>query len=108
MSDIALLAIRNTEPKDVVATTSHLQATVMALGVGERIGAEVHDEHDQVVLCVAGAGVAIVGNKRVPIGPGSIVLVPAGTRHDVANESPTSVLRLAMLYSPPKYPDPSV
>jgi mannose-6-phosphate isomerase-like protein (cupin superfamily) len=103
MTDLALTALANTAYKRVVATTAATQATVMRLTAGQAIGAEVHAGYDQLVCVVDGSGVVSVDAAETSVGPGSVVLVPGGARHDVRNTSPHTDLRLVVLYMPPKY-----
>lgn len=102
-ADLALVALANTHYKRVVATTEHTQATVMAIPPGEAIGSEAHADHDQLVSVVDGSGAVVVEGVRTVVGPGSVVLVPGGAHHDVKNISSQTILRLVVLYMPPKY-----
>lgn len=45
---------------------------------------DVHAEWDQVYLVLSGSGTVLVGDSDYPIGPGSVVRIPKGTRHGVA------------------------
>ena len=66
------------------------------------IGEEVHEDVDQVLVFVAGEGVAVLAGRRDPVSPGHLLLVPAGTRHNVVN--PGSVdLKLYTVYTAPKH-----
>ncbi len=66
------------------------------------IGEEIHDDVDQVLVFVAGEGTAIMDGERQGVGPGRLVHVPAGTRHNVINTGTTD-LRLFTIYAPPEY-----
>jgi len=101
--DLALVALSNRDYKRVVATTQRTQATVMAIPANASIGSEIHADHDQLVSVVDGSGAVIVDGTRTVVGPGSVVLVPGGARHDVQNISARTILRLVVLYMPPKY-----
>ena len=94
----------NTDYKRVVQTTPTTQATVMCMRPQAAIGSEVHADYAQIVCVVAGNGLVVVDGLLTAVGPGSVVLIPGGAQHDVRNTHPTHVLRLVVLYSPPKFP----
>ena len=83
-------------------TTARVQIVVMALQPGEDIGSEVHRHTDQVLTFVEGFASAEVNGDIRSIGPGDIVLVPAGMKHNFINIGNT-VLKLYTIYSPPNH-----
>jgi mannose-6-phosphate isomerase-like protein (cupin superfamily) len=100
--DIAQAARSNDAFRRVLHTTGHVQLVVMTLRPGEDIGAEVHEHNDQVLTFVEGDVRAEVGEDTSQVGPGAIVVVPAGTRHNFTNTGAGPV-RLYTLYSPPDH-----
>ena len=100
---IKKLARENTCFRREVATTTRLQVVVMCLQPGEDIGLETHAKTDQVFYVVKGQGRAVVGTDAQPIQKGSMVIAPAGTAHNLVNDSGES-LRLFTLYVPPQHP----
>jgi mannose-6-phosphate isomerase-like protein (cupin superfamily) len=86
----------------VVATGPHSQVVVMSLPPDGSIGEETHDEVDQVLVIVDGAADAVLEGVASRVGPGDLVLVPAGTRHDLVNRGPGD-LRLYTIYAPPEH-----
>lgn len=89
-------------------TGGHLQLTLMTIQPGHDIGLEVHDDHDQFLRVEA-------GTAKVEMGPAEddlsftetveddwIVLVPAGTWHNLTNVGDVP-LRLYSLYAPPEH-----
>jgi mannose-6-phosphate isomerase-like protein (cupin superfamily) len=100
--DIAERAKRNTYFREVLATGPHAQVVVMSIPPGGEIGEETHTDVDQVLVFVAGEGVAILDGQRSPVGPERLVLVPAGTRHNFVNTG-TADLRLYTVYAPPQH-----
>jgi mannose-6-phosphate isomerase-like protein (cupin superfamily) len=77
----------------------------MCLGPGEEIGDETHDTVDQFFR-IEQRQASFVFNEGLehPVGHGDIVMVPAGTSHNVINTSKTLPLKLSTLYSPPNHP----
>ena len=88
----------------VAYTSSHMQLVLMSLRPGERIGGEVHKGSDEFYRVEIGEGAVVVGRRRIPLGPGDAVLVPAGLRHDIVNLSPKRALKLYTLSAPPMFP----
>jgi mannose-6-phosphate isomerase-like protein (cupin superfamily) len=76
----------------------------MTLAPGQDIGAEVHEENDQLLTFVEGSGLAEVDGERRDVGPGDLVIVPAGVRHNFTNTG-SGPLRLYTVYGPPDHRD---
>jgi mannose-6-phosphate isomerase-like protein (cupin superfamily) len=100
--DIAQRAERNPFFREVLATAQHAQIVVMNIPPGREIGAETHPDVDQALIFVSGEGVAILDGDRSPVGPGRLVLVPAGTLHNFVNTG-TADLLLYTIYAPPQH-----
>jgi mannose-6-phosphate isomerase-like protein (cupin superfamily) len=100
--DIIARARQNTFFRVVVSTGPHAQVVVMSIPPGGAIGDEVHAHVDQVLVLVEGEAVAILDGKRTTLGPGRLVHVPAGTRHNILNPGSTD-LKLYTVYAPPQH-----
>lgn len=100
--DIIERTMSNTYFREVLATGPHSQVVVMSIPPDGEIGEEVHPDVDQVLVFVSGEGAAILDGERSRIGPGRLVQVPAGTRHNFVNTGPTD-LRLYTIYAPPEH-----
>ena len=100
--DIVSLVKRNRWFREVVATGPHAQVVVMSIPPGGEIGEETHEGVDQVLVFVDGEGATILDGERSAVGPGKLVLVPAGTRHNFINTG-SSDLRLYTVYAPPQH-----
>ncbi len=100
--DIVALATKNTLFREVLSTGPHSQVVVMSIPPGGDIGDEVHPDVDQVLVFVAGEGAAILDGERSIVGPGRLVHVPAGNRHNFVNTGPTD-MRLYTVYAPPEH-----
>ena len=74
----------------------------MSLKPGEDIGAETH-ELDQFIRCEAGWGKVILNGVEQEISEGSVVIVPAGTNHNIVNISAGKAMKLYTLYAPPNH-----
>ena len=105
--DIVGAARSNDAFRREVLTGEHEQVVVMTISPGGEIGEEVHPETDQVLVFVDGRAVAELDGQKTEIGPGDLVYVRAGTRHNFIN-SGDGPLRLITIYAPPEHPPGTV
>lgn len=101
VANIEELALKNEYFREVLYTDERLQLVVMALKPGEDIGEEVH-QLDQFIRIEAGEGKAVLDGTETAIADGSVVIVPAGTRHNIINGAGSS-MKLYTLYAPPNH-----
>lgn len=105
--DVYRLARENGDFRRVLYTTVRSQLVLMAVPAGEEIGEETHEDIDQVLAFVEGEGEAFIEGERRPVRPGSVVVVPGGTRHNfIAGGG--SPLKLITIYTPPEHPDGTI
>lgn len=100
--DIHTAANSNDAFRREIITGPHEQVVVMTIPPAGDIGEEVHPDTDQVFLLVDGRGEVQVDGRSSEIGPNDLVLVPAGSRHNVLNRSDVP-LRLVTIYAPPQH-----
>jgi mannose-6-phosphate isomerase-like protein (cupin superfamily) len=105
--DVELAAKQNSDFRRVLVTGSHSQIVVMSIEPGSEIGEETHDDVDQTLVFVEGAGDAVLEGESSPVTSGDLVFVPAGTLHNFVN-SGSSPLKLWTVYAPPEHPDGTV
>ncbi len=97
--------LKNNYFRQVLFTGEHTQLVVMCLQPGEEIGSEVHETIDQFFRIEEGEGKFVFNQTEEHIvHDGDAVIVPAGTFHNVINNSKTEKLKLYTLYSPPNHP----
>ncbi len=89
--------------REVVYTGSHMQLVVMALQVGEEIGMEKHDTHDQFFRVEIGQAKIVMDGEESIISAGEAAIVPAGAEHNVINAG-EEILKLYTIYAPPQHP----
>lgn len=101
--------LQNTYFRKVLFTSQHTQLVVMCLQPGEEIGDEVHPEIDQFFRIEHGEA-KFVFHERTErlVRDGDVVIVPAGTFHNIVNPSKTSPLKLYTIYSPPNHPEGTI
>jgi mannose-6-phosphate isomerase-like protein (cupin superfamily) len=100
--DIVATAKANAFFRHVLSTGPHAQVVVMSIRPGGEIGEEVHEHVDQILTFVDGEGVAIMDGDESRVGPGRLLHVPAGVRHNVVNRGSLD-LRLYTVYAPPQH-----
>lgn len=103
-ADIEAETIGNTNFRKVLFTGAHSQLVVMSLLPGEDIGMEVHANVDQFFRFEAGQGKAILNGEEILFKANDVVVVPAGTNHNIINSSATEPLKLYTIYSPANHP----
>ena len=94
---------KNKEFRKVLYTAESIQLVVMSLNPKEEIGVELH-ELDQFFRVEEGTGEAVLEGVRTDISAGFVVLVPAGTKHNIINTGKVP-LKLYTLYAPPNHRD---
>ena len=99
-ADIKDLAKENTDFRRVILTNEHTQIVLMSIEPGDEIGEETHDG-DQVLVFIKGEGEAVLDGERSKVEKGSLVAVPAGTKHNFINTG-DKPLKLYTVYSPPE------
>ncbi|MBN9494117.1 cupin domain-containing protein [bacterium] len=107
-TNIETKTLENGYFREVLFTAPHMQLVVMALQPGEEIGTETHGDGDQFIRVESGTGAAILNGERTELGDGSIVVIPAGTTHNILNTSSSEPLKLYTIYSPPQHPDGTI
>lgn len=107
VDDIEKSTNENSDFRRVLYTGKNLQLVLMSLQPGEDIGEEVHDDRDQFFRVETGNGEVSIDGRRTKIEDDTVVIVPAGARHNVRNtgEKP---LKLYTIYGPPEHVDRTV
>ncbi len=110
VGSIEKLTEKNRFFRQVLYTGKYTQLVVMCLQRGEEIGNEVHKKVDQFFRIEKGEAKFVFNNgvEEHVVGEGDSVVVPAGTWHNVINNSKTRQLKLYTLYSPPNHPDGTI
>ena len=102
-ANIEKLSLENDNFRKVLYTDKNSQLVLMSLLPGEEIGEEVHDV-DQFLRVEKGVGKTILSDISHDIGDGNVIIVPAGTKHNVINTGADS-MKLYTLYMPPHHRD---
>ena len=102
-TDIERVTLENDNFRQVLYTAKNCQLVLMNLKPGEDIGEEVHTL-DQFFRCEQGTGKAILDGNEYTIENGTVVIVPAGARHNIIN-GVGSKMKLYTLYAPPNHRD---
>lgn len=107
-------ALRNKAFRRVVYTFSGTAAgTAMQITVYRvktRIPAEIHPNTQTIEVVKGHCGLSLWDDPSTPtprvtkVGPGQPWIIPAGTKHEVRNESEKGALRIVSFYNPPHDP----
>lgn len=106
--DLSQVAEQSDNYRDVIWTGRFLQMTTMTIKRNKSIGLEVHKDTDQMLLVQSGRGLVSFSATKggsvteYVVGEGHVILVPAGTWHNVLNIG-RSRLKLASFYAPPHH-----
>lgn len=99
--------IENTDFRRVLYS-GKLQLVLMSLEPKEDIGQEVHDDVDQFFRFEAGEGKVVTESGEITVKDGDVVVIPAGTVHNIINTSATERLPMYTIYSPANHPHGTV
>ena len=86
----------------VLQQTARSQTAVMTVGPGEDAGPAEEHAGDQIIYVVEGEAVVCLGDREYRAGPGTLVTIPARTRHHVANPGRIPLFFITV-YTPPVY-----
>jgi mannose-6-phosphate isomerase-like protein (cupin superfamily) len=86
----------------VLQRTSRSQAAVMTIAPGGDAGPEEEHSGDQIIYIVEGEALVRVQDQEYHARPGTLLTIPARTRHYVENPGAIPVFFLTV-YAPPVY-----
>lgn len=98
----------NSNFRKVLYTGKHMQLVVMSLKPGEDIGEEVHDTVDQFFRIEKGEAKFVIDGVESLVKEDMVAIVPAGSLHNVINNSSSDDLKLYTIYSPANHPEGTV
>lgn len=95
--------------RHILHTTANSQVGFMQLAAGQVLKLEVHEKSDQYFIITAGRGRAelrvAAGRRFVTLDPGVVLMVDAGTPHEITAETP---VQLVVIYAKPNHPEGTV
>ncbi|MFB1050958.1 cupin domain-containing protein [Paraliobacillus sp. JSM ZJ581] len=100
---------RNVTYRTAIWTGTHLQVTLMCIGVGQDIGLETHPNTDQFLRIEEGQGLVLIGKgpKQLDfsryVTDDDAIMIPAGAWHNLVNVG-NCPLKLYSIYAPPEHP----
>ncbi len=108
ISNIEDVVSENTNFRKVLYTGSHMQLVAMSLKPLEDIGMEIHDTVDQFFRFESGQGKVIMNGEETLVEGDMVVIVPAGTEHNIINTSDSEDLKLYTIYAPANHPEGTI
>lgn len=88
----------------VLFTGKNSQLVVMSIPPGGEVGEETHKFTEQTLFFLSGKGAGELDDKKFSIGPGDVVVVVPGTKHNFWNTG-TEPLKIYTVYAPPNHID---
>ena len=112
VTNIETATIQNTNYRTTLWTGVNLQITLMSIEPGHDIGLEVHETHDQFLRIEQGQATVSMGPNADQLqvwkaSDGDIVVVPAGTWHNLISSGDVP-LKVYSIYAPPQHPHGTV
>jgi len=104
-SNIEKDALKNENFRKVLYTSKHLQLVLMSLKPGEDIGEETHPNIDQFFRFESGKGKCIINGNEYKVENGDVIVIPAGSKHNVINTDAIKELKMYTIYGPPNHKD---
>ena len=107
--NIERATLQNNTFRTALWTGTHLQVTLMSIGVGEDIGLENHPHLDQFIRIEQGQGLVKMGSSKDSlyfqrqVSDDFVIIIPAGTWHKLVNTG-NRPLKLDSIYAPPEHP----
>lgn len=99
--------VANTDFRRVLYTSVHMQLVLMSLFPKEEIGEETH-ELDQFIRVDHGVATVVLNGQMQHVADGYAVIIPAGTKHNIINDSEETPLKLYTIYTPPEHKDGTI
>lgn len=104
VTNIEQVTLENEDFRRVLYTAKHCQLVVMSIPALSDIGEEVHDV-DQFIRIEEGEGQSILDGVERDLTDGSVIIIPAGVKHNIMNTSKSDALKLYSVYAPPHHKD---
>src|SRR6056297_2751000 len=95
-------SLANEDFRETVITGKMCPVVLMTLQPGEEIGAEVHEDHDQILVLTEGNGQAVLDGEAREVGTNDLIFVHAGVEHNCINTG-SRALKLYTVYAPPEH-----
>lgn len=100
----ALELARSPLPKDQNFKTQEIHRTAwQSIHLVQLLGSLAehhHVGHEETVVVLKGTGKMRLGDRVVPIGPGAVVHIPAGTRHGVEMDAGQEAVAISIFVPP--------
>ena len=86
----------------VLQQTARSQTAVMTIAPGADAGPPEEHDGDQIVYIVEGEAIVRIGDREHTASPGTLIMIPAHSRHHVRNPGRTPLF-FVTVYAPPAY-----
>ena len=82
-----------------VSGSRNISASIARMLPGSKVPVHRHDRMDEILYFPSGSGIGYLGDKKVELGPGSMIYIPKGVWHGF--ENPSVPLECLALVAPP-------
>ncbi len=103
-TEIEKVTLGNNNFRKVLYTAKNLQLVLMSLKAREEIGEEIH-KNDQFFRFESGKGKVMIDGNEYEVTDGDVIIVPAGSKHNVMNVDNAAPLKMYTIYAPPHHKD---
>lgn len=103
-TEIEKVTLGNNNFRKVLYTAKNLQLVLMSLKAREEIGEEIH-KNDQFFRFESGKGKVMIDGNEYEVTDGDVIIVPAGSKHNVMNVDSAAPLKMYTIYAPPHHKD---
>lgn len=103
--NIEKLTLENKNFRHVLYTGKNIQLVLMTLSPGEEIGLEIHNDNDQFFRFEEGEGRVFIDGSSYDVSEDDVVIIPAGSEHNVINMSNDKPLKMYTIYGPAHHKD---
>jgi quercetin dioxygenase-like cupin family protein len=80
--------------------SNHLMVNVTVYSAGATHEMHVHNNQEEVIFIIEGNGLSQTLDDSIEIGPGSVVIIPAGVEHATINLSRLEPMKALIIKSP--------
>ncbi len=89
--------------KVAVASAPRVQLDLYCVARGQSQKAHIHADFDKIYYVLEGAGRFSLGGTTEMLGPGEVLVAPAGVEHGLDNVGPDPLLVLVVVAPPPTH-----
>jgi len=79
--------------QNIYEEPSQFKTKIISVDRGQQLSYQSHQKRSEIWVTVIGKGEVVLDDQIIPVRPGSVVTVPAGSKHRMRNTSSTQILK---------------